>query len=236
MAASSRRVGVRSPTMMLTGSGEASTSWRMRALSLSRAPRMPSAPAAAYARARAIAAPIWSSPGCRNTSVRASMKNAASADSRASPMRALLRDLPEASVRGAAVLQIAPDRSRLDRQRDRLANVRVSALEVDGDRQLSRADDPAQIVSTANSTGMRSPSTNPWAAATDQLLVAIAFAPLMATALALPASQTLNSTSGAPLVCSARNASAVIASPTGVLPSTSRRTRRSRPRRTDRQW
>jgi hypothetical protein len=50
----------------------------------------------------------------------------------------------------------------------------------------------------ARSNGMYSPSSKPCAAATDQLPVASAFAPPAATALALPASQTLNRMIGRP--------------------------------------
>src|SRR5262245_5923974 len=56
---------------------------------------------------------------------------------------------------------------------------------------------------------MCSPSAKPLALATDQLPVAMAFAPAAATALALPASQTLNSTNGLPGTCSARNSLAL---------------------------
>ena len=53
-----------------------------------------------------------------------------------------------------------------------------------------------------------SPSEKPFALATDQLLVAMALAPLAATAFALPASQMLNRTSGFPGRCNVRNCSA----------------------------
>src|SRR5262245_26967614 len=61
----------------------------------------------------------------------------------------------------------------------------------------------------AKARGIRSPSSNPFALATDQLPVAIALAPAVVTAFALPASQTLKSTSGFPGTWSARNCSAL---------------------------
>src|SRR4030088_3529031 len=64
-------------------------------------------------------------------------------------------------------------------------------------------------LSMARSSGPRSPSANPFAAATDQLPVASARAPAEATAFAVPASQILNSTSGRPDTCSDRNVSAL---------------------------
>src|SRR5262245_42179697 len=66
-------------------------------------------------------------------------------------------------------------------------------------------------LSMARSSGTRSPSANPFAAATDQLPVASARAPCEATTFALPASQILNSTSGRPDTCSDRNTSALAA-------------------------
>src|SRR5882724_7303305 len=66
-------------------------------------------------------------------------------------------------------------------------------------------------LSMARSSGTRSPSANPFAAATDQLPVASARAPCEATTFALPASQILNSTSGRPDTCSDRNVSALVA-------------------------
>src|SRR3954471_9847011 len=54
------------------------------------------------------------------------------------------------------------------------------------------------------SGSIASPSAKPWAAAIDQLPVARALAPALATAAALPASQTLNRIKGSPATCSAR--------------------------------
>jgi hypothetical protein len=62
----------------------------------------------------------------------------------------------------------------------------------------------------ARSNGMCSPSSKPCAAATDQLPVAIAFAPLAATALALPASQALNRMIGCPGTCRSLNVVAFV--------------------------
>src|SRR5207247_2374185 len=65
-------------------------------------------------------------------------------------------------------------------------------------------------LSMTNDRGICSPSAKPFAAATLQLLVAIALCrPLAATALALPASQTLNRTSGFPGTCNMQNCSAL---------------------------
>src|SRR5947209_802154 len=63
----------------------------------------------------------------------------------------------------------------------------------------------------ANSIGTASPSAKPFAAATEALPVAMAFAPAFATAMALPASQMLKSTSGSPRTCSFANCSNLLA-------------------------
>src|SRR5256885_8403594 len=57
-------------------------------------------------------------------------------------------------------------------------------------------------LASAKSSGTSSPSPKPLAMATDALPVAIAFASDFATAMALPASQTLNNTTGSPATCS----------------------------------
>src|SRR5579859_804843 len=61
-------------------------------------------------------------------------------------------------------------------------------------------------LSSARSNGSFSPSSKPFAAATDQLPVASAAAPPAAIAFALPASHTFNRTTGLPRTCSARKA------------------------------
>jgi hypothetical protein len=53
-------------------------------------------------------------------------------------------------------------------------------------------------LASASSSGTSSPSPKPLAMETDALPVAIALAPDLATAAALPASHALNSTSGSP--------------------------------------
>lgn len=72
-------------------------------------------------------------------------------------------------------------------------------------------------LSIAKVSGTRSPSVNPFASATDQLLVATALAPPAATVFAMPASQTLKTTSGFPGTCSAE-----IVQPSASDPSSSR--------------
>src|ERR1051325_3778370 len=64
-------------------------------------------------------------------------------------------------------------------------------------------------LSIARSSGSCSPAPKPLAAATDQLPVASADAPDAATAFAVPASQTLNSTRGRPGTCKDRKVSAL---------------------------
>ena len=93
-----------------------------------------------------------------------------------------------------SVLEIDPD----DAELKKLGNVRgelliivaVPAFEIHGDRHLTVVAIPLMTCS-ARESGRSSPSLYPSAAATDQLLVAIAFAPAPMIALALPASQAL---------------------------------------------
>src|SRR5438270_980959 len=65
----------------------------------------------------------------------------------------------------------------------------------------------AMICST-NVIGMDSPSLEPCASATAQLLVAMAFAPASRIDFAVPASHALYSSSGAPLTWSSENRAA----------------------------